>query len=60
MLGECCIPIIRQIESLSLLGNQYPSLTEYNTTRHLHYLAIMKIPVLQYVVKLLIIMYWVS
>jgi len=51
--------ITKQLDSLTSLGSYSSALAETNVSRHLHFLSIAKIPVLQYVVKLLIITYWV-
>lgn len=47
------------MNSVIAVGHYYPFLTQGRATRHLHYLPITKAAVVQYVVKLLIIMYWV-
>lgn len=60
LLGECGIQLLKQIDTLPTVGVLDSNLNEYGTTRHLHYLPVAKIPILQYIVKLLIIMYWVS
>ena len=60
MIFETSMLITRQIDSLSALGSHSSALADANAARHLHFLPIARIPILQYVVKLLIITYWVS
>lgn len=60
MIFEISMLIMKRLDSLTASGNYSSALAESNVLRHLHFLPVAKIPVLQYVVKLLIITYWVS
>ncbi|XP_065222690.1 integrator complex subunit 10 [Planococcus citri] len=57
-LGESSIQVVKQLHTVHTIGSCSQNLTQVGVARHLHYLPLTKVAILQYVAKLLILKFW--